>query len=103
MVRCQNKGAQRLAEGQIEEELGHHAKGALLEGSHAACRDRHRLRLQHEATPEQRTRQRHPSGQEYLRSLPLLHALQLKGGRLQVFINQAGYLMKRVITLFGFK
>jgi len=37
MVRCQNKGAQRLAEGQIEEELGHHAKGALLEGSHAAC------------------------------------------------------------------
>ena len=75
VVRGQDQGAQRLAEGRTEEAVGHDAERAQLQIPHGSGGRRHHLRLQREAAPFQRARQRHPGGFEHLRGVQVFHAV----------------------------
>ena len=84
---AKTQGPQRLAEGRAEEALGHDAEGAELEVPDGPGGERHRLRLQRQASPFQRARQRDPGGVQHLRGVQVLHAVpedavqgQVRGG-----------------------
>ena len=56
LVRGQDQGAERLAEGRAEAAVGHPAERAQLPLAHGAGGERHHLRLQREAAPVERAR-----------------------------------------------
>ena len=66
LVRCQDARPQRLAEGRVARAMGHDAERAQLALAHGPGGARHRVRLQREAAPLERARQRDPRGFEHL-------------------------------------
>ena len=74
--------------------MGHDAERAQLQVAHGAGGERHRLRLQRQAAPVQRTRQRHPGGLQHLRGVQVFRPVpedavqgQVRGGD---FLQPAG-------------
>jgi hypothetical protein len=55
--------------------MGHDAKRAQFQVPHGPGGERHHLRLQRQAPPVQRTRQRHAGCVQHLRSLQIFHPL----------------------------
>ena len=89
LVRDQDQGIERLAEGRAAKAVGHHAERAQLARTHGPRGGRHRVRFQRETAAVKRTRQRHPGGLQHLRGLQVLHPLskdalqgQMRGGDL---------------------
>ena len=86
---AKTKGLNDWQKDELKKQWGTMQKVLSSTLAHGAGGERHRLRLQREAAPFQRARQRHPGGVEHLRGVQVFHAVpedavqgQVRGGDL---------------------
>ncbi len=72
---AKTKGLNDWQKAELKKQVGHDAEGAQLPLTHGPGGERHRLRLQRQAAPVQRTRQRHARGVQHLRGVQVFHAV----------------------------